>query len=601
MMTCCPTWRTERNENLERCKNIGHVRLRMAGSLRSLLWSNHCTQGGIFMKKMDEATGLTIEVPQGNARGKFPYSGFWSNYATKIADEISKSGDVRASRGDISEAMNQLVGLINGDYRILLADKVWAIGETLDLNPQISATGNHGGSIRRVPESADGGRLAFAAHTFAKPVKIIIETAKQRSNTGTALNNLDSIARNASSDVQRLNLELIALENKRPSKNQFMQFDSNIQGLQIQVHQTMMECEAAETSYYNLKNSMDEYNKLKNEMHTLSQEKQTIGIEMQNKLRQIQNIEKTLPAGAITAQAESLMSLRSQTQVLANRNMQIHQRINNLGLHLERMNAEGDQKQLLRTLNSTMKMCKNKYNKLVEQLRILENEKALLLEEDAMIQQAIDDASSMVRSRSLEAEKAVRMLENARNVASNTMTFDADAVVRVFAAHLSSVQMDVERYLFENLREAQRAISNRPTSRMAEYVVSPEVVRDYEAFLGALDMISDAIDDDEYDLLQKIGKLGASQSYVPGSARVMALLEMNRGNRMTAYRNMIEEILASGITASKRPSTGAGLIANFSAGNFNLKFDFSAPLTELEELVNHLANSGLEFEYQGGM
>lgn len=40
------------------------------------------------MKKMDEATGLTIEVPEGTAQGKYPYYGFWSNYSSQIAKEI---------------------------------------------------------------------------------------------------------------------------------------------------------------------------------------------------------------------------------------------------------------------------------------------------------------------------------------------------------------------------------------------------------------------------------------------------------------------------------------------------------------------------------
>ena len=111
---------------------------------------------------MDEATGLTIEVPEGTARGKFPYFGFWSNYSSQIAKEIGRT--VNASQGDITASLQQIIGLVNGPYRVLLADKLWRIGETLDLNPMISVTGKHGGSIRQVPVSPDGGRLAFAAY-----------------------------------------------------------------------------------------------------------------------------------------------------------------------------------------------------------------------------------------------------------------------------------------------------------------------------------------------------------------------------------------------------------------------------------------------------
>ena len=75
-----------------------------------------------------------------------------------------------------------------------------------------------------------------------------------------------------------------------------------------------------------------------------------------------------------------------------------------------------------------------------------------------MIEAAIVDAEEMLRIKSLDADAASRKLNNARSVASNTMTFNAEDVVKVFADHLTSVQMDVERYLFENLRAAQSAI-----------------------------------------------------------------------------------------------------------------------------------------------
>ncbi len=76
----------------------------------------------------------------------------------------------------------------------------------------------------------------------------------------------------------------------------------------------------------------------------------------------------------------------------------------------------------------------------------------------------------------------------------------------------------------------------------------------------------------------------------------MALLDMNRTDRNEAYRNMIEEILTEGVSAARPDSSGAGVI---SVGNDSIKFDFSRPLVELESLVNHLSNSGLEFQFRG--
>ena len=565
--------------------------------LRSVSWileSPFRQQGELRMKKMDEAIGMTIEVPEGTAQGRFPYYGFWSNYSNQIAKEISRT--VSASQGDITAALNQIIELVNGPYRVLLADKIWRIGETLDLNPMIAVTGRHGGGIRQVPVSPDGGRLAFAAHTFEKPVKIVLETARQLSNTSASLVNLDKIVRDATGDVNRLNIEILALQGKLPTNNQITQLESSIKGYRIHVHQAKVECDNATASYESLSQGMNDYARLKNEMHQMVREKETIGRDIQNKIRRSKSL-RTKSYGSITTN-EGLMALRNQTQALANRNMQLHQRISNLGLHLEKLHSEGDQKRLLSTLKTTKRMCEQRLRTLSHQLGQLEHELGRVMDEKAMIEAAIVDAEEMLRIKSLDADAASRKLNNARSVASNTMTFNAEDVVKVFADHLTSVQMDVERYLFENLRAAQSAISSSPTAMEAAYVVSPEVVRDYEAFLSALDMIGDAIDNDEYDLLQKIAKFGASQSYVPGSARVMALIDMNRSDRLVAYRNMIEEILANGTTAMPREEPG--LSANFSVGNFSLKFDFSRPLDELETLVNHLANSGLEFQYQGG-
>lgn len=550
------------------------------------------------MKKMDEATGLTIEIPEGNATGRFPYYGFWSNYSGSIASELSR--EIRASQGDINSALNQIIELVNGPYRVLLADKLWSIGATLDLNSNIPVTGRHGGTIRSVAPSPDGGRLAFAAFTFEKPVKIILETARQMSNAGSSLSNLDKQVRDSAQEVQRLQVEIIALQGKRPSQNQIMQLDASLKGYSQAVQKAQVECQNAQDAYNNLAANIDMYRKLKAEMDAMVREKEGIGRNMQSKLRTIQNIEDRIPAAAITAQSENLMSLRNETQALANRNMMLHQRISNLGLQLERMHSEGDQSKLLSTLKTSMRMCEQNLRVLEKSLAQVIDERNRVMQEDQMLVAAIQDAQEMLNTKALDANSASKMLENARKVAQDTLAFNPEDVVKVFAAHLTAVQMDVERYLFQNLRDAQRSLLNSPTAMQAEFVMSPEVVRDYEAFLSALDMIGDAIDDDEYDLLQKIAKLGASQSYVPGSARVMALIDMNRTDRLASYRSMIEEILAQGTTAMRQES-GPGLSANFSVGNFNLKFDFSRPLDELEGLVNHLANSGLEFQYQGGV
>ena len=122
------------------------------------------------MKKIDEATGLTIEIPSGEVRGNFPYYGFWADQAPQLVRNIQDRGQINASASDINDALMQLIGLINGPYRVLLADRLWKIGETISLNGNVALSGYHGGSIRRVADAPDGGRSQFAAFAFEKPV-----------------------------------------------------------------------------------------------------------------------------------------------------------------------------------------------------------------------------------------------------------------------------------------------------------------------------------------------------------------------------------------------------------------------------------------------
>ena len=227
--------------------------------------------------------------------------------------------------------------------------------------------------------------------------------------------------------------------------------------------------------------------------------------------------------------------------------MALHQRLSNLGLQLERYRSSSNEKAEVRQVQAAVRMNQQRLTALSEQYEGLVQEESRLLEESNEISQAIQETSSYLRDKTQIVESARKQLENARTTASSIPAFRAEDVVKVFGGHLTDVQRDVERYLFKNLQLAQASISGRPTPLQAEYILDPSTVKDYEDFLSALDMISDAIGNDEYDLLEKLAKLGASQQYVPGGARVMALLDMNRTDRNEAYRNMIEEILTEGV------------------------------------------------------
>ena len=548
------------------------------------------------MKKIDEATGLTIEIPSGEVRGNFPYYGFWANQAPQLVKNIMERGQINASASDINNALMQLIELVNGPYRVLLADRLWKIGETISLNGNISLSGYHGGNIRRVADAPDGGRSQFAAFTFEKPVKMILESSTHLMRSQSSLANIESTVRNGNAEIQRLNVELIALEAKKPSKNQMGQIQTNLRGLALQIQKTQHELKEGVKTLKMMRTRIAEYGGLENEMKKMSLEKESVGRQLQQTLNRLQAMENLQPAGSITQHSAEMNNLSNKASQLGNRNMALHQRLSNLGLQLERYRSTSNEKAEVRQVEAAVNLNTQRLTALSNQYEGLVVEERRLIAESEEISRAIQETSSYLRDRTRIVESARLQLENARATAADIPAFRAEDVVKVFGGHLTDVQRDVERYLFKNLKLAQAAISGRPTPLQAEYILDPATVKDYEDFLSALDMISDAIDEEEYDLLEKIAKLGASQQYVPGGNRVMALLDMNRTDRNEAYRNMIEEILTEGVSAARPDSSGAGVI---SVGNDSIKFDFSRPLVELESLVNHLSNSGLEFQFRG--
>ena len=552
------------------------------------------------MKKIDNATGLTIEIPSGEVRGNFPYYGFWAEQAPRLVKNMKDRGKINASESDITFALTQLMELINGPYRVLLADRLWKIGETISLNGNISLTGYHGGAIRIVQEAPDGGKSQFAAFTFEKPVKMILDSSTHHLRSQSSLANIASTVQNGNAEIQRLNIELIALESKKPSTHQISQIQTNLRGLTMQIQQIQHELQEGEKTAAHLENRLQEYGSLAQEMKSMSLEKETVGRQLQQTLNRLQALENLQPAGSITQHSAEMNTLSNKASQLGNRNMQLHQRLSNLGIQLERERTTSNSKAEVRQVQAAVRMNRQRLTAVTNQYQGLLAEEQRTLAEINEINNAIQETSSYLRTKVRIVESARTQLENARSTAANIPAFRAEDIVKVFGGHLTDVQRDIERYLFKNLQLSQAAISGRATSRMVgENIVSAETVKDYEAFLTAMDDIGDALGDDEYDLVEKIAKFGASQEWVPGATRVMALLDMSRTERTEAYRNMIEEILTEGVSAQTVESTGAGLIANFSAGNMNIKFDFSRPLNELESLVNHLSNSGLEFQFKG--
>ena len=150
---------------------------------------------------------------------------------------------------------------------------------------------------------------------------------------------------------------------------------------------------------------------------------------------------------------------------------------------------------------------------------------------------------------------------------------------------------------FANLAKAAAAQSGSPLAREVEGIVlDASTIKDYEDYLTALDDISDALEDDEYELLEMIGRLGAAQQYVPGLLPIRTnSTRHGRRKRMEAYRNMIIEILTVGAAATTSYDRGSLTINLPGFGPISLGRE--KPLAEMIALLRHLSDAGLQFDY----
>ena len=485
-----------------------------------------------------------------------------------------------------------MVSLLNGPYRVLLADKVWRIGQTLDLNENIPVSGSGGTSLGYIKDARDGGRAEVAAITFEPIVKILLNTAMQGANTQSALNNLNETVAGGMAEVHNLQMQLYALEAKLPSNHQMNELSQSIQAHEHEFLRTTTELAQGEQLLTTLNEAERNYHTISSEKNSLSTQWTRTQQDLQRKLAELANLERNSPPQNITQNTGQILRLRKDIQALGQRNLDLQRRLNNLGLQVERQHAAGDTSAQMRQVKAAVRHNRNHANKVEKALNRLKNELFKVTQERTDIQRSMEEIKLMLGQRATIVDSAKRQAENARGIASNTTNTREDEIVRAWAHHLTGVLRDIESYLFRNLRNAQTAISGRPSPLQAEFVLDSDTIADYEEYLTTLDMVADALEDDEYNLLEKIGKFAASQQYIPGPARGMALLDMNRSKRLEAYRNIIEEILSMGASASKAEKSGIAI------GNFEFTWNSGKPLEELEELVDHLANAGLEFHYE---
>ena len=175
------------------------------------------------MKKVDSATGMTIEVPsiEAKPRSDYPYPGFWTAAQPRLVNALKEHGESLRyeNNNNISDALNALIELANGEFAVVLSERIWYIGALLNENSTIPVKGRAGSALGYIRESSDGGRMAIAARVFEKPIRAILDHGSGATTAGAQLSNLMNEHNNSHNQLQKLTNQLHKIESEAPSRS----------------------------------------------------------------------------------------------------------------------------------------------------------------------------------------------------------------------------------------------------------------------------------------------------------------------------------------------------------------------------------------------
>lgn len=520
------------------------------------------------MKKSDSATGMIIEVPETMLmKSRFPFPGFWTGAYPQLLSAMMARDSLRnANRQLVSSALDTCIGLVNGEYSIFLTEKLWANGELMNLNPLLPIEGRVG-PLGYIKGGTDGGRMEVAAALFEPAVVAIINTMSNKMATTNDLVSFSGDLTSLRAEQIRLNNRLAELEATTPSEADVTNAGRACTQLENALNVCVNERDQIAYTLNNLRNSAGARRGIENEFKQLSNQ--------------------------VAAMQLRLSSLTNQERV---HYAKAKQRMENIGLSLQRGQyggdpaMEGDYKALLSFKEKECKQIESNLNQCRMEYSRTERAYSDGIEEGRKVWSKIKELNGQI----VDIQGSIGKARD--NMSSLNMETERD-LVKVWASHLSSARAAIEGAFFEAKYSATKALGSRPASMLVDALpVDPSVIRDYEDFNSALTDIADDITDEEYDIVEQIGRLGLAMMYVPGAARVLALAGMDRDERLNAYRVMTEEILSQG---QRMPSDSKKLLSKFGIGDYGITFESGSELKEMKNLLRHLADSRLNFKYGG--
>ncbi len=522
------------------------------------------------MKKSDSATGMIIEVPESMTyKSKFPYPGFWSGAYPLLLQSLMKETPLgKENRALVNEALNTSIGMLNGEYSIFLTEKMWSLGELMNLNPLLPIEGKVDG-LGYIKNASDGGRMQVAAMLFEPAITAMINQSSGVSNSQANVAMFGNELNALRADQLKLNTRLAELEATTPSETQVIQKEAMCN----QIKQMLMilgeEIRTIEMRMSSMRGATDE--RLRKEA------------EFEQVKNQVFLIQSRISAGTDT-QADRMTAGK------------LKQRMENLGLALKRAPhgnsaLERDYSALLHYKKREFKQCEEELKKCSAEAAKMRGAYADGIKEGQEIWNRIKVVTQQIENTQSSVEKA----QNSVSAFSNQ---DSRNLVKVWVAHLSKARAGLEGALFRAKFQATQALSRNPRAVALNSQQLEPIITDYQDYNAALTDIADRITDSEYDLLEQIGRLGLSMMYVPGPARILALADMPEPDRAPAYRNLIEEILAQGQRITKNQERD---LVSVGIRDLGIKIQATDEMKEVRELLRHLADSRLNFKYGGAV
>ena len=540
-------------------------------------------------KIVNDATGSIIEYPGPmTMRSPFPYPGYWTavypNMVNLLQEYAPSLSNTPASV--ISAAFEQSVSLANGEFASIVTNRMWELGELMTMNPTLKVKGRAGSALGFVPETAYGGKDAVAAKIFEVPVAALV----QQVSTNTMAQNSAQLVMNEAvqyrQQLHNLNLALAELEASTPSEAAIREKNNMVNSLsrahQVcsgQIHEISMRIASMQEEMLSFKAVKNEYNALMKEHDRLVKAVSNANQKAHN-ASTLANRQK-----ADSAAAKASSELRH-----------VRIRTDNLGVSMSRQAASFGP-DLISDMNNLLMIKKKELKSLESQLNECQSILQRMMNQRADGIKAGQAIWAQIKTISIHIQKTDNSIANAQNSLNGLTAVDSTKLIKVWMDHMKSVKEEVVALLFNDKAQSQAGLTDSPLTMFSSDLYDVGTMQDYSDFNSALTDIGDKLSNDEYDLLEQIGRLGLSMDYVPGQARIIALSEMKKKDRIKGYRNLIEEILSQGqrLSADEQYDIYSGI-----PGLGPIFIEDESDLIEVRRLVRHLAESQLNFKYRSG-